>query len=158
MNKIFILVIILVLVGCQPKNETQIDNTEVLEQIDTLASNLEQTFYSMNLDFKDMQDRLDTIEESLNKLEYLEDAESEFYWIEDELESLRQWIMEEPSIDNYYSKVRVVDYVDEILQALLVDTDKDYYFTYIDNVLCNYEDGELDWCLTAEQLVEEDLG
>jgi tetrahydromethanopterin S-methyltransferase subunit G len=76
MEKIFIVVIILVLVGCQPKNEmqvVQVDNTEVLEQLDALDNSLDTTFHEMYLDFQEMKDRLDEIEDGIsNKEEYIE--------------------------------------------------------------------------------------
>jgi hypothetical protein len=63
--------------------------------------------------------------------------------------------IEQTNFEDYYIKEDVFEYVERIIDAML--SNDGYDFTY-DEVLCAYEDGNLDWCLTVEQLVEEDLG
>jgi chaperonin cofactor prefoldin len=58
--------------------------------------------------------------------------------------------------DDTYDKEEVIDYVDMLIEAML--SPDGYDFTYNDSILCLYDDGELDWCLPIEQLLEEDLG
>jgi hypothetical protein len=209
MKKILVLVMVLLLSGCDNTGAEKYwdyGNDEVLEQIETLASNLEQTFKNMNLDFKEIQDRLDTIDMKIDGIEVeREDMEVSFYHMNNitfnlysittvaiyesdpsnykikvicygeqaneinyNSDNLDQMIrhynglvtalgeLDDVEDDDTYDKDKVIEYIGDILYALLVDDSGE--FTYVDDVLCVYDDGELDWCLPIEQLVEEDLG
>ena len=90
MKKILVLVMVFMMVGCQDENgdvtnfqRIMTQNEEILEWIKEIEDRTEDIQY-----IETVLDRLDTIERKM--LSELVSIESEYDWIEDELELLRQ--------------------------------------------------------------------
>jgi hypothetical protein len=129
MKKILVLVMVLMLVGCQPKNQlTVVNNDEVLEQLNDIMYLIEQ-----------IEDRTQNVAGMYNRLSD----------IEEELELYRQYQYSETTKD--FTRIEVLNMLDYLLHNIVDD------WTYDTNskVICEVINGIEQPCGSLYSLFEE---